>query len=144
MGSLVRAECVPCPPIGHPRRCLRSLPWHACAHVRGVIGQELTVPVSHPNLLCALLFHELRVAVFYRCTRFHCFFGNKLQRAKNVRTTVNWLQIVALQKISRRKCDFFSFLSWQTIGFLEFLTNFSSIIMEERTKKIQHVNHIEH
>ncbi len=84
--------------------------------------------VSHPNLLCAILIHELRVVIFYRYIHFTVF-GNKLLSAKNLRTTVKWLQIVALQKISRRKCD-----CWQTIYFLEFLTNLTPIIMEEGTK----------
>ncbi len=48
---------------------------------------------------------------------------------------MKWLQIVALQKISRRKCDcFLRLLSWQTIYFLEFLINLTPIIMEEGTK----------
>ncbi len=48
-----------CSPISHPRSWLCSLPWHACVHVCWVIGQELTVRVSHPNLLCVLFIHEL-------------------------------------------------------------------------------------
>ncbi len=70
---------------------------------------------------------------FFIATVASLFLGNKLL---SVRTIVKWLQIVALQKISRRKCDCFScfFLSWQTIYFLEFLTNLTPIIMEEGTK----------
>ncbi len=29
--------------------------------------------VSHPNLLCAILIHELRVVIFYRYSRFTVF-----------------------------------------------------------------------
>ncbi len=68
-----------CPPISYPRRWLCSLPWHPCVHVRWVIGQELTVWVSHPNLLCALLIHKRCVVVFYRCSRFHCFWETNCQ-----------------------------------------------------------------
>ncbi len=96
-----------CPPISHPRSWLCSLPWLACVHVRWVIGKELTLWVSHPNLLCALLIHELRVVVFASLQSLSLLLGNKLLSAKNVRITVKWLQIVALQKVSRRKCDCF-------------------------------------
>ncbi len=43
---------------------------------------------------------------------------------KNVRTTVKWLQVVALQNTSRLKMRwlFLRLLSCQTIGFLEFLS----------------------
>ncbi len=101
--------------------------------------------MSHPNLLCALLIHELRVVVFASLQSLSLFLGNKLLSAKNVKTTVKWLQIVALQKVSRRKCDcFLPLLSCQTIGFLEFIANLTPIIiivkiMEER---IQHANQI--
>ncbi len=40
---------------------------------------------------------------FYRCSHFHCFFLGG--GGGSVRTTVKWLRIVALRKISRRKCD---------------------------------------
>ncbi len=91
--------------------------------------------VSHPNLLCALLIHELRVVIFI-ATVTSLFLGNKLLSAKNVRTIVKWLQIVALQKKLplKMRLFFLLFLSWQTIYFLEFLTNFTPIIMEEGTK----------
>ncbi len=36
-------------------------------------------------------------------------------------------------KISRPKYDFLRLLSWQTIGFLEFLPNLTPIIMKEGT-----------
>ncbi len=39
---------------------------------------------------------------------------------------------------------FLRLLSWQTICFLELVTYKTPIIMEERTKTIQHVNHIKH
>ncbi len=122
------------PPISHPRRWLCSLSWHECVHVRRVIGQLLTVRVSHPNLLCALLTHQLRVVVFfYCCSHFHYFWGTYCLVQKNIRATVKWLPIVALQK------------SCQTIGFLEFLANFTLIIiMEQKTKTIQHVTQIKH
>ncbi len=44
-----------------------------------------------------------RVVVFYRCSRFECFFGNKLLSAKKVRTTLKWLLIVAIQKGDKRQ-----------------------------------------
>ncbi len=60
---------------------------------------------------------------FFIAVAFIVFFGNKLLSAKYVRTTVKWLQIVTLQKISRRKCDcFLCLLSCQTTCFLEFLS----------------------
>ncbi len=75
-----------------------------------------------PNQLCAVLIHELRVVVFYRCSRVQCFW-----------TLVKWLQIVDLQKISRRKCDsFFRLLSCQTIIFLEFLAYLYPIIIQKK------------
>ncbi len=96
-----------CPPISHPRGWLCSLPWHARMYVRCEIGKELTVRVSHSNLLCALLFLKFMGSFFYPCGRFH-FFGK--QTCKIVRTTVKWLQIVALQNVSHQKCDrFFAF-----------------------------------
>ncbi len=71
-----------CPPISHPRRWLCSLPWHACVHVRWVIGQEFTVRACHPYLLRALLILELRGAVLLSLQSFSLFFGNKLLSAK--------------------------------------------------------------
>ncbi len=132
-----------CPPISHPRSWLCSVPWHACVHVRWVISKELTVRVSHPNLVCALLIHELRVVVFLSLRLLSLFFGKQTAKCKqNVRITVKWLPIVALQKFACRKCDcFLPLLSCQIIGFLEFLANLTPIIvMEERTKTIQHIN----
>ncbi len=137
-----------CPPISHPRRWLCSLPWHECVHVRWVIGQELTVRVSHPNLLYAPLIHGLRVVVFLWLQSLSLFLGNKPLSAKNVRTTEKWLQILALQKISRRKClCFFALDKLPRLGFFgipppQNLTPI--IIMEERTKTTQHVNQIKH
>ncbi len=58
---------------------------------------------------------------------------------------MKWLQIVALQKFSRRKCDcFFALLSCQSICYLEFPANLTPIsIMEEITKAIQYVNAVD-
>ncbi len=76
---------------------------------------------SHPNLLFALLIHELCVVVFFGTTVASIVFleTNCLEQ-KNVRTTVKWLLIVALEKISR--LFFLRLLSYQPIGFLEFLS----------------------
>ncbi len=54
-------------------------------------------------MLIALLTHELRVVVFFVIDAVACIvFGEQTAKCqKNARTTVKWLQIVALQKCDR-------------------------------------------
>ncbi len=113
-----------CPPISHPRRRLCNLAWHACVHVRWVTGQEYTVRASHPNLLCAFLIHELRVVVFLSLQSLSLFF---------------WKQIANCKK-RKDHCEMATDCSFSKKSPAEN----AIIIMEERTKTIQHVNQIKH
>ncbi len=123
-----------CPSISHPRLWLCCLPWHACVQVRLVFGHEITVRVSHPNLLCAILIHELCVVVFIAAVAFIVF----EKQTDKYKKSKDRCEVAAY-------CTFAKNLSCQTIGFLEFLANLTPvIIMEERTKTIQHVNQIKH
>ncbi len=57
---------------------------------------------------------------------------------------MKWLQIVALQKFSRENAIVFCLcLAAKPLAFLVFLANLTPfIIMEDRTKTIQHVNQV--
>ncbi len=72
-----------------------------------MIGQEFTVRVSHPNLLCALLIHGLPVAVFLSLQSLSLFFWIQTAKCKKRKDHCEVSTDCSFAKVSHRKYDYF-------------------------------------